>query len=84
MKKLFLFFFLSIFIISCENTMTRQYGGTQKIELESGERLVNITWKGDNLWILTKLDATSKPTVHVFKESSKFGVLEGEISIYEK
>ena len=34
--------------------MIRSFGGTMKIELEPGEKLVEATWKGDNIWYLVE------------------------------
>jgi len=62
--------------------MARQFGGSETIELKPGERLVNLTWKETNLWILTKQD-TTKPTTYSFKEKSSFGIAEGQVTIIE-
>lgn len=68
-----------------ENTRVRVYGGTETINLEQGKRLVNVTWKqGNDLWILTKEDTTTKAGTYHFKEKSAFGVMEGEVIIIEK
>ena len=77
-----------VLIVSCtDNQMTKNFGGKENIELESGKRLVNITWKEHNgsasLWILTKTD-TTKPTTYSFKEKSSIGILQGEVIIIEK
>lgn len=66
-----------------DNMRTRTFGGKQTIELEKNQRLVNVTWKGDNLWILTKQDST-KPSIYKFTEDSSFGTFEGVIIIKEK
>jgi hypothetical protein len=87
MKKTLLSLALMIGLLSCtENQMARQFGGSETIELNPGDRLVNVTWKGKSgtdLWILTKKDTTA-PTQYSFKEKSNFGVWEGEIIIIEK
>lgn len=86
MKKLLgLLLVLFMFVGCTDNQRAKKYGGTQRIDLESGQRLVNVTWKeGSNLWILTKEDSTIKPTVYTFKEKSNLGIVEGKIFIYEK
>jgi uncharacterized lipoprotein YehR (DUF1307 family) len=69
---------------SCtDNQRARSFGGTEYITLDKGERMVNITWKKDHLWILTKQD-TTKPTTYTFREKSSFGVLDGEIVVIEQ
>lgn len=75
---------LTLFLASCtSNERARLYGGTERITLDSGQRLVNVTWKDTDLWILTRKDS-SKPTTYSFKEKSSFGAMEGEIIIEEK
>ena len=70
---------------SCtSNNRARNWGGTETIELNPGTRVVNVTWKETDLWILTKQDTSTKPTQYSFHEKSSLGVLEGEIIIIEK
>jgi hypothetical protein len=87
MKKTLLTLTLMVSLLSCtQNQMARQFGGTEVINLNQGDRLVNVTWKGKegtDLWILTKKDTTA-PTQYSFKEKSNFGIMEGEIIIIEK
>ena len=66
-----------------EQQMARSFGGTETIELNPGQRLVNITWKEAELWILTKKD-TTKPTTYSFKEKTLYGNIEGEVIVIEK
>ena len=63
--------------------MTRSYGGSMTIRLEHGERLSMITWKEEDLWILTHVDTNVTPRSYLFKEDSKYGILEGNITIIE-
>lgn len=67
-----------------DQILARNLGGTQKIELSEGERLVNITWKKDTLWILTTKDSSITPRKYEFKENTVLGVLEGTVKIIEK
>lgn len=82
MKKVII---LALVLTSCtDQQKAKTFGGKQTITLDKGRRLNNLTWKGDNLWVLTKED-TSKPTsIYHFKESSSFGVIEGEVIIIEQ
>lgn len=91
MKKVFWVCLLCIslfFFSGCtENTIVRRWGGTMKVELKEGERLVNVTWKGNadsSLWVLTKEDPNTPPTTYKFEEKSSFGVIEGTVFIIEK
>ena len=45
MKKILISLFIMICVCSCDQTITRTMGGTTKIELEPGEKLVEATWK---------------------------------------
>jgi hypothetical protein len=89
MKKLIALLVLVITFTSCtENYKTRMLGGTDTVQLESGKRLVNITWKSNSnissdLWILTKQD-TTKPSTYLFEEKSSFGIMEGKVIVIEK
>ena len=65
------------------NERARNFGGTEHITLDKGERLVNMTWKQDDLWVLTKQDST-KPSTYTFKEKSSYGVWEGMIVVTEQ
>lgn len=74
-----------VLITSCsENSMTKNFGGTSTINLPSGRRFVNITWKNDaDLWILTKEDTALKPTIYHFTEKSNYGLKSGDVIIIE-
>jgi hypothetical protein len=62
---------------SCtENSRARNWGGTEKIELNKNEVLIGATWKGNDLWIGTTDTVTG---VSYFREHSSMGVVEGEI-----
>lgn len=76
---------VAIASISCtDNRMARKFGGKHSINLEANQKLENITWKGDNLWILTRnMSQKDNPQTYTFKEESSWGVLEGEIIIVE-
>jgi hypothetical protein len=83
MRKL-LYILLSFLFISCtKNERARNFGGQESIILDSSIRLVNVTWKNSDLWILTKKD-TTKPVTYYFKEKSNWGIQEGQIRIIEK
>jgi hypothetical protein len=55
------------------------------IELDPGQKLVNATWKEANLWYLTEpMESGYVPKTKVFKEDSRFGVMEGKVIFHEK
>ena len=83
MKKtnilLSIIFVLTFMLTSCtDNQRARKWGGTETIQLEPNEKFINITWKGDDLWVIVE-----DTTTHIYyaKEKSSFGVMEGKIAI---
>ena len=79
-------FVLSIIALtmSCDNYMSRKFGGSTTINLEKGQKLVEATWKESNLWYLTEpMDSDYVPKTKIFKEDSNFGVLEGTVTFVE-
>lgn len=85
MKKLIVILLMFLCLSSCDQSITRTMGGTTKIELEPGEKLVEATWKGDDIWYLVEpMDSDYVPKTKTFKESSRIGVLEGKVIFYEK
>jgi hypothetical protein len=87
MKNMFLKFLVLSFIIICVagcNATTRQLGGEQTIELQENKKLVNVTWKENDLWILTRnMRDEDIAESYEFQEDSNFGVLEGTVIIKE-
>ena len=86
MKKILFILFSVLCLTSCDQYITREFGGTTQIELEPGEKLVEVTWKGDgDLWYLVEpMDSNYTPKTKVFKESSNLGVVSGKVIFIEK
>ena len=63
----------------------KSFGGTATIELEQGKKLVVVTWKGEDLWLMTRdwRDGDRAET-YKFAESSSWGFMEGTVVIKEK
>lgn len=77
----------SIFLGGCtDNFVTRNYGGSMTINVQPDEKLVNLTWKESELWILTEKRSVKDTIkkIYFFNEKSNFGVMEGKITIVEK
>lgn len=84
MKQLIIILLALITLTSCtSNSRARHWGGTETIDLNPNQRVVNVTWKENGLWILTKQDTTN-PTTYTFEEKSSFGLMEGKVIIIEK
>lgn len=63
---------------------TKHLGGTMTINLEPNVKLVNVTWKEDSLWFLTKpMTEDDIAETYCFEEDSEFGMLEGTVIIVE-
>ena len=63
--------------VSCtENQRAKNFGGTEEVRLNKNEILLNVTWKGDQMWICTKDTSTG---TSYFREKSNWGVMEGTI-----
>ncbi len=77
---------LSILMLtSCtQNTRAKNFGGSAKISLPKGKKLVTATWKDDNLWYLTRdMRDSDVAETYEFHEESSFGVWEGTYIITE-
>ena len=89
MKKTLIVIAVGILLLACcsctENLRTRQYGGTSAIELEPGQKLMEVTWKEASLWYLTEpMEPGYEPKTKVFQEDSRFGIMEGTVIFVEK
>ena len=66
-------------LYSCtENSRVRNFGGKMEVQIPQNEKLINITWKETQMWVLTEDTITKQ--FH-FREHSAFGIWEGEIII---
>ena len=87
MKKLVILFSLVValtFSACTENQRIKNFGGKSVIELPKGKKLVNVTWKDDNLWYLTRnMNQTDTSEEYIFSEKSSFGMMEGVYVIKE-
>ena len=89
MKKLGYYIFFGIplmfLLVQCtENQRARSFGGTSTIDLPSGQKLVNVTWKGEDMWYLTRpIEEGERPKILTFKEKSNFGIAQGVVVFRE-
>jgi hypothetical protein len=86
MKKLAVLFILIIVFTSCtQNQRAKNFGGKASIVLPAGKKLINTTWKNDNLWYLVRdRRPEEKIEEYEFYEESSFGILEGTYIIKEQ
>jgi len=85
MKKLFLAILMGIMVISCtENNRVKNWGGEGTINLPKGRKLVNVTWKENQIWYLTRpMNSNDVAESYQFQEESSWGVMEGTYNIVE-
>ena len=86
MKQTLIAVAVALSLASCtENARVKRFGGNGDIELEPGQKLDMVTWKSDELWILTSNRSDSvEPQTYKFSEKSSWGVVEGNYTIIEK
>lgn len=86
MKKLLAILVLAFCLGGCtEQIRARKWGGNSTIRLPKGERLVMVTWKGADLWMMTEQrPEADPPKSYKFAESSSWGVMQGQINILEQ
>jgi hypothetical protein len=87
MKKIFgILMLVALFaIIGCtENQRAKNWGGDMELILEPNQKLVNITWKEADMWVLTRpMTDSDSAEIYKFSENSDYGVMEGTITIVE-
>lgn len=84
MKKFILLAIMVLCLTGCQNT-TKNWGGSMTIELPKGQKLEEITWKGNSdLWYLTRpMREDEVAETHTFQQDTEFGVFEGTVTIIE-
>ena len=85
MKKLFLAIGVIAMLGSCtQNERVKNWGGEGTINLPKGRKLVNVTWKGNQVWYLTRsMNSSDVAETYQFSEESSYGVMEGTFNIVE-
>lgn len=87
MKKIILgvIAFVALTFTSCtENSRAKMWGGTMTIQLEPGQKLVDVTWKETSLWYMTKpMREGDVAETYEFVEDSSWGVVEGKVIFIE-
>ena len=83
MKKILII--VGLVLVSCtENARVKHFGGTGEIDLPEGRKLVNLTWKENQIWYLTKkMRSNDIAETYQFQEESGYGMVEGTYIIRE-
>ena len=75
---------LLVFNSCTANERARSWGGEMTIAVPAGQKLVNVTWKETEVWILTRpMRVDETPETYSFYEKSPWGLMEGEIKLTE-
>lgn len=62
----------------------KNIGGSYTVELEPNQKLVNVTWKESQLWVLTKqMNEDDVAETYTFQEDTTMEILEGTVTIVE-
>ena len=88
MRKLFVILFGALMVLSItsctKQQFTKKFGGSMTIELPKGQELMEVTWKDDNLFYLTRpMTEDYVPVTKAFQESSSWGVMESTVYFVE-
>jgi hypothetical protein len=85
MKKVLLAIIMGVMVASCtENNRVKNWGGDGTLTLPKGQKLINVTWKENQVWYLTrKMTPKDSCQIYTFHEESSWGVMEGTYTIIE-
>lgn len=68
-----------------ENDRARKFGGTMEVLLKPNQKLVNVTWKENELWYLTKkMTQSDVAETYEFQEDSRWGMVQGTVVLIEQ
>lgn len=85
MKKFFVIALFSIFVLSsCDQVISRQFGGDVTIEVPKGQKVTMATWKNTDLFYMTEdMEDGYVPKKKYLRESSTAGILESTVTFIE-
>lgn len=66
------------------NQWAKTYGGTETITVPKGQKVFDVTWKGEDIWYATRPFREGEvPETSTFRAKTNFGILEGSV-IFEE
>ena len=87
MKKIFLglIILLTCICVSCtDNVRSRVYGGNSTVHVKQGYKLVEVTWKNNDMWYLIEpMEDDYIPKTKIFQENSNYGIINGSVTFIE-
>jgi hypothetical protein len=67
-----------------DNMRAKSFGGTAARQLPCGQKMVTVTWKGADLWVLTRpMREDEQPESYAFSEDSRWGIVQGTVNFAE-
>lgn len=84
-KTITMLLFALVGLMACtQNERARYFGGTAKADFPCGKKLINVTFKQDSIWMLTRdLKPGEALESYEFNEDSSWGILNGTVKIQE-
>lgn len=92
-RKLTPYFATALVAVACsawlaagctKNIRAKEFGGTMATDIPAGQKLVMVTWKDSDLWLLYRpMHSNEAPETYILKEQSTFGVWSGTVTIRE-
>jgi len=76
---------ITLLLFGCtENKRAKTFGGTSTIDLPKDTKLITVTWKGEQIWYLTRERRVNEPIEsYRFKEESSYGFIQGTVILKE-
>lgn len=64
--------------------MVKSVGGTINVDVPKGQKLIEATWKGSDIWYLTRpMREDEDPETFTLQEDSNLGIIEGKVIFKE-
>ena len=79
-----LFSMSAVMTVCTDNIRAKSFGGTAARQLPCGQKMVTVTWKDADLWVLTRpMRADEQPESYAFSEDSRWGIVQGSVHLAE-
>jgi hypothetical protein len=76
----------TLFFNSCtKQDRIKNFGEEGVLDLPAGKKLVNLTWKESDMWILVRdMKEGETPEVYIFYDESSYGLMSGKYTVKEQ
>lgn len=73
-----------VFNLTGCKSVAKSMGGTISIDVPKGQKVIEATWKDNDVWYLTRpMREDEKPEIFTFQEDSNLGIIEGKVIFKE-